>query len=262
MNPIIFNLGFIEVRWYSLLILIAFSIGFLLVKREAKRVGIDITFVMNLCFYLVIVSIIGARLYYVIFEFDQYKNNLIDIFKVWNGGLAIHGGIIAGIIFIFFYCKKYKQNLLKITDIIAPALILGQAIGRWGNFFNSEAFGPKTTLDVLQNLHIPTFIIDGMYIRVNGIYNYYHPTFFYESMWCLIGFIILILIRKYCKIKTGQLTGLYLIFYGIGRFFIESLRQDSLMFLNLKVAQIVSLLMLLIGVILCIIGIKKSKKYN
>lgn len=262
MNPIAFNFGFLEIRWYSLLILIAFFIGFLLVKKEVKRVDENKVFIMDLCFYLVIISIIGARLYYVIFEFDQYKDNLIDIFKVWNGGLAIHGGILAGIMFAFFYCKKHKKDLLKITDIIAPALILGQAIGRWGNFFNSEAFGPKTTINVLQNLHIPNFIIDGMYIRINGVYNYYHPTFFYESLWCLVGFMALMIIRKCKKIKIGQLTGIYFIFYGIGRFFIESLRQDSLMFLNLKVAQIISLIMVFSGILLCIICSKKSKNYN
>lgn len=262
MNPIAISLGSIEIRWYAIFILIAFLLGMLLVKKEIKKLNLDENIIMNLCFYLVIVSIIGARMYYVIFEFDQYKDNLIDIFKVWNGGLAIHGGIIAGIIFTYFYCRKYKINLLQITDVIAPSLILGQAIGRWGNFFNSEAFGSQTTLDTLTQLHLPKFIIDGMYIKVHGVYNYYHPTFFYESLWCLIGFITLLLIRKCKKIKIGQITGFYFIIYGIGRFFIESLRQDSLMFLNLKVAQIVSILMILIGIILCIISTKKSKKYN
>ena len=262
MNPIAITIGNIEIRWYAILILCAFLLGMYLVKKESKRLGINLEIIMNLCFYLVIVSIIGARIYYVLFEFEQYKDNLIDIFKIWNGGLAIHGGIIAGITFSYFYCRKYKLNYLKITDIIAPALIIGQAIGRWGNFFNSEAFGPITTLSTLKSLHIPKFIIDGMYINVHGIYHYYHPTFLYESLWCLIGFVIIMFIRKNKKIKIGQISATYFIIYGIERFFVESLRQDSLMLFNIKVAQLVSIIMIISGIILWIYTIKNSNNYN
>ena len=218
--------------------------------------------IIDLCFYLIILSIIGARIYYVIFEFDEYRNNLIDIFKIWNGGLAIHGGIITGIAFIYFYSKKNKLNILKITDIIAPALILGQAIGRWGNFFNSEAFGSVTTLSTLKCMHIPKFIIEGMYINVNGTYNYYHPTFLYESLWCLLVFIILLIVRRNKKIKIGQITSIYFILYGIERFFFLSLRQDSLRLFNLKIAQIISVIMIILGIILWIASRKKEKYYN
>lgn len=262
MNPIAINLGFIEIRWYAIFILVGFLLGIYMIIREAERVNIDKNKIVDLCFSLILVSLIGARIYYVIFEFDQYKYNLLDIFKIWNGGLAIHGGIIAGIIYIYYYIKKHNLDILKITDIIVPSLILGQAIGRWGNFFNSEAYGSVTTFQTLKSLHIPKFIIDGMYINVYGTYNYYHPTFFYESLWCLIGFIILIIIRKNKKIKIGQITGTYLILYGFERFFVETLRQDSLMFLGLKVAQIVSLIMFIMGIILIIYSSKKLKKYN
>ncbi|MBQ9318601.1 MAG: prolipoprotein diacylglyceryl transferase [Bacilli bacterium] len=264
MNPIAFSLGPFEIRWYALFILSGFLIGMLLIKKEAKRLSIEIAKIMDLCFYLIIVSIIGARIYYVIFEFDSYKNNLLDIFAIWQGGLAIHGGIIAGIIFTYFYCKKKNLCLLQITDLIAPSLILGQAIGRWGNFFNGEAFGPKTTYMFLKNLHLPKFIIDGMYLYspVDNIYAYRHPTFLYESLWCLIGFILLILLRRNKKIKIGQITGIYFIIYGIERFFVESLRQDSLMMFNLKVAQLISIVMIMTGIFLFIYSIKKSKKYN
>ena len=258
MNPIAISLGPLEIRWYALLILSAFLIGIYLIRKEAKRLGENTTQIMDLCFYLILVSIIGARIYYVIFEFSEYKDNLLDIFKIWNGGLAIHGGIIAGILFTYFYTKKKKLNILKITDIIAPALVLGQAIGRWGNFFNQEAYGSQATLETLKNMHIPNFIIEGMHIN----YNYYHPTFLYESLWCLIIFIVLIIIRRNKKIKIGSITGTYFILYGIERFFIEILRQDSLMFLNLKVAQIVSVIMIIIGIILWIYSLKKSKNYN
>ena len=262
MNPIAISIGPFEIRWYAILILSAFLLGIYLIRKESIRVKEDANKIMDLCFYLVLVSIIGARIYYVIFEFSEYKDNLIDIFKIWNGGLAIHGGIIAGILFTYFYTKKKKLNLLKITDIIAPALVLGQAIGRWGNFFNQEAFGPTTTLSTLKNMHIPKFIIDGMHINVYGTYNYYHPTFLYESIWCLLAFIILLIIRRNKKIKIGSITGTYFILYGIERFFIEILRQDSLMFLNLKVARIISLIMIIIGIVLWIFSIKKSKNYN
>ena len=184
-------------------------------------------------------------MYYVIFNFGIYKNNFIEIFRVWNGGLAIHGGIIAGLITLIFYCRKHKIELLKMTDIAAISLILAQAIGRWGNFFNSEAHGPATSLENLQGLKfIPEFIIEGM--QIDGIY--YHPTFFYESLWCLLGFVILIVIRKICThLKDGQLTCIYFMWYGIGRFFIESLRTDSLMIGSFKVAQLVSMTTILIG---------------
>ena len=248
MNPIILDLGFIEIRWYSVLILAAFIIGYLLVSNRCKKEGISSVFIADLCFYLVVFCILGARIYYCLFNLDYYSKNLIDVFKIWEGGLAIHGGIIAGILTIYFYTRKKEISLLKLLDIFAPALVLGQAIGRWGNFFNMEAYGPEVTLSTLKNLHIPQFIIDGMYIdRV-----YHHPTFLYESIGCLIIFILIILLRNIKRIKTGQIASLYFIFYGIIRFLIESLRQDSLMFFNLKVAQVISILMIIIGLYLFI----------
>ena len=252
MNPVFINLGPLEIRWYSVLILTAFLIGYFLVVNRCKKKNIPIDIITDLCFYLVIVCILGARLYYCLFEFNSYKDNLLDILKIWEGGLAIHGGIIAGIIFIYFYTKKKKLKLLEILDIIAPALVLGQAIGRWGNFFNQEAFGPIVDVSFLKMLHLPRFIIDGMYIKVNGTYSYHHPTFLYESFGCLLIFIIIMIIRNSKKIKDGQISGIYLILYGIIRFFIESLRQDSLMILNLKVAKLVSLIMIFIGLFLII----------
>ena len=248
MNPILLDLGFIEVRWYSVLILVAFAMGYLLVLSRCKKEGISSVFVTDLCFYLVIFCILGARLYYCLFNLNYYSKNVFDIFKIWEGGLAIHGGIIAGVITLCFYSKKKDISILKLLDIFAPALVLGQAIGRWGNFFNMEAYGPEVALSTLKNLHIPKFIIDGMYIdRV-----YHHPTFLYESIGCLIIFIVIMLIRNLKCIKTGQITSIYFISYGIIRFLIESLRQDSLMLFNIKVAQLISVLMIIIGLYLFI----------
>ena len=137
------------------------------------------------------------------------------------------------------------------------SLVIGQALGRWGNFFNSEAHGPVTTVTHLHNIHLPNFVIEGMYI--NG--NYYIPTFFYESLWCLIGFIMLLLIRRSNKIKIGQLTSIYLVWYGLIRIFIEKMRTDSLMLGNLKMAQLVSILMIIVGIIM-FIKLKNNLKYN
>ncbi len=257
MKPII-DLGIIEVHWYSILIFIAILLGSNLAIKEAKRHGYEEDFIVNLLFLGVIVGIIGARVYYVIFNFDYYKDNLIEMFKVWNGGLAIHGGIIFGLITVAIICYKKKVNLLKILDYLVVGLIIAQAIGRWGNFFNGEAHGAITSLSYLESMHLPQFIIDGMYI--NG--NYYVPTFLYESIWCLIGFVIMLIIRRKKFMKVGYLTSFYLVWYGIERFFVEGMRTDSLMFFSLRVAQIVSILMVVIGIIIFIYSLKKTKKYE
>ena len=254
MNPMLLDLGFIQIRWYSVLILLAFVIGYFLVINKCKKKGISTTQISDMCFYLIIICILGARIYYCLFNLDNY-NNIIQMLKIWEGGLAIHGGLIAGIIFIYFYTKKKKISLLDVLDIFAPALVLGQAIGRWGNFFNGEAFGPVTSLTTLKSLNIPSFIIDGMYID----HSYHHPTFLYESISCFIIFIILMIVRNLKTIKPGQIAAIYFIFYGIIRFFIESLRQDSLMIFNVKVAQLVSIIMIIVGLYLFIRPYIRSK---
>ena len=257
MDPII-NIGFISIHWYSVFIFIAILIGSNLAIKEAKRHGFEEDFVVNLLFWGVIFGIIGARLYYVIFNFDYYRYNLLEIFKVWNGGLAIHGGILAGFITIALICYRKKVNLIKILDYLVVGLILAQAIGRWGNFFNGEAHGIAVSLSYLESLRLPQFIIDGM--NIGG--NYYIPTFLYESIWCLIGFVIMIILRRKKFMRVGYLTSFYLVWYGIERFFVEGMRTDSLMFFSLRIAQIVSLIMIFIGIILFIYSFKNSKKYE
>ena len=255
MNPVIISIGNFELRWYSVILLIAFLVSTYIINKETKRFDIDKNFIFNLLFWTLIIGIIGARIYYVIFNYDYYGNNIIEILKIWNGGLAIHGGIIAGLLTIIAYTKKYKLRTVRYLDFIVPGLIIGQAIGRWGNFFNSEAHGVGTSLQHLKALHIPKFIINGM--KINGVY--YTPTFLYESILCLIGFIIICIIRrnKYTKVATP--TALYLIIYGIIRFFIERTRTDSLMLLGFKVAMIVSFIMVVVGIIILIINNKKGK---
>lgn len=258
MKQVAFSLGPFSITWYSVCILLGIIVATIIIEKEAKKYNISRSFVMNLIFWCVIYGIIGARIYYVIFNLDYYSSYPLEIVKIWNGGLAIHGGIIAGVITLIFYCKKYNINVLRMTDISVVGLIIAQSIGRWGNFFNMEAHGGVVTKSFLENIHIPNFIIDGMYI--NG--NYYHPTFLYESFFCLLGFLILILVRKFKNIKMGNITCLYLIWYGIIRFFIESLRTDSLMIGNLKMAQLVSCLMIILGIIMFIITIIKNDYYH
>ena len=263
MNPEMFSIGNISVRWYSFLILVGIILAIFLAEKEAKKFKYDKDFIFDLAFWIIIFGIIGARLYYVIFNFELYKNDLLGIFKVWNGGLAIHGGIIVGLITLLVYCKIKGVKPLRVTDIAVPSLIIAQAIGRWGNFFNGEAHGPVTTLANLKELFIPQFIIDGM--NIGGVY--YHPTFLYESLWCVLGFIILLIVRKFYKsLKCGQLTCIYLMWYGAGRLVIESLRTDSLMLGNLKVAQLVSIGMIVVGVLfflyLCFNRLRKGKYYD
>lgn len=255
MNPIAFQIGPFSIKWYSLMILLGVIAGIGLLLKEGKKYNYPKDFLFNLCFWAIIFGFIGARIYYVLFNFDIYKNDPVSIFKIWEGGLAIHGGLIAGFITIYFYCKKYNVRLLKITDMAVPGILLAQSIGRWGNFFNMEAHGGAVLRSTLENLHLPEFIINGM--NINGVY--YHPTFFYESLWCLLGFIIFILLKHYKYLKVGSLTFSYLCFYSVGRFVIETLRTDSLMIGGFKVAQILSIILFIIGIIGLMLETRKGK---
>ncbi len=255
MNRVAFNIFGFNVYYYSLCILLGVIVAYILITREGKKQGLPKEFISDLIFYTLIIGILGARVYYCVFNLDYYLANPSEILKIYNGGLAIHGGVIAGLIFVYFYTKKKNVSFIKILDIVAPAVIIAQSFGRWGNFFNQEAHGGITTYQNLKNMHIPEFIINGMHIEG----KYYYPTFFFESIWCLIGFIILMIARKNKNLRKGFQIGFYFIWYGIGRFFIETLRTDSLMFFNLKIAQIVSLIGIIIGII--IIVTNRNKKY-
>ncbi len=261
MRAILFEFGPIQIYWYSFILMIGVLVGGLIAINEAKKWEIPEDFMINLFFFLIPISLLGARLYFVAFNWSYYSNNLIEILKVWEGGMGIHGGIIFGLLWVIIYSKKYKVNTLRLLDILAVGFIIAQAIGRWGNFFNQEAYGAATTLTNLQKLRIPDFIIDKMLI--NG--TYYHPTFLYESVLCLIGFIVLLIVRRLKYIKIGQIISLYFIWYGTIRFFIEGLRLDSLMLKNFKMAQIVSIVMIVTGIIMFIIcgrGSKLDRRYN
>lgn len=259
MNPEMFSIGSFSLRWYSFFILAGIMLGLIIAAFEEKRKGFPKDFVIDLGFWLILAGIVGARAYYVLFNLDYYIKEPLQVFATWNGGLAIHGGIIGGLIALIIFCKKKKVEVIRACDLAVPSLIIAQAIGRWGNFFNSEAHGPLTTLAYLKDMNIPNFVIKGMYI--NG--NYYIPTFYYESLWCILGFIILMVLRYVLKKHNkGILTSVYLIWYGIGRVYIESLRTDSLMLGNIKIAQLVSILSIVVGIIVLILSIIRYCKDN
>lgn len=254
-DPVALRLGNLEIRWYALIIVTGIILAIYLASKEAVKVGLKEDDVVDFMLWGLPMSIIGARLYYVIFELPYYLAHPLEIFAIWNGGLAIYGGLIAGGLTLFFYCRYNFINFWKFLDVTGPSIILAQAIGRWGNFMNHEAYGPDTTKEFLQKLHLPHFIIENMYIE--GIYR--TPTFLYESVWNVLGFIVLILLRrKNYLLKQGEVFLGYVIWYSFGRFFIEGMRTDSLYLVgNLRVSQLLSLLLFFGGIALVIFRRKK-----
>ncbi|MGN8913434.1 prolipoprotein diacylglyceryl transferase [Anaerofustis butyriciformans] len=251
-NPIAFSIFGIEIRWYAICILTGIVLALLVGSRTLKKLGIDTDIIYDYLIVCLPLGIIGARLYYVLFEWSYYSNHLSDIYKIWNGGLAIHGGLIGAFIGIYLVSRSKKLNVLFILDIVAPCFLLAQSIGRWGNFFNMEAHGVQTTLPWAINVIDP--VLGSIMV---------HPTFLYESIWDFLGFLLLyFIIDKKFKKYDGELICSYFIYYSIGRFFIEGLRTDSLMIFGLRTAQIVSLALIIIGIVGIIIIRKTHKKEN
>jgi phosphatidylglycerol---prolipoprotein diacylglyceryl transferase len=211
---------------------------------------------MDLMLWAIPIAILSARLYYVIFEWNYYSQNPGEIIAIWNGGLAIHGALIGGVITAIVFTKKRQVSFWQLVDIAAPSIILGQAIGRWGNFINQEAHGGEVTRAFLENLQLPEFIINQMYI--NGAY--YHPTFLYESIWNFVGFILLMLLRK-VNLRRGEMFLSYVIWYSVGRFFIEGMRTDSLMLTeSLRMAQTISAVLIIAAVVVLLY--RRAKGYS
>lgn len=238
----------LNIYWYGVIIAFGLILAFIYATKEAEKKGITQDDLLNLFIIALPCAIVGARLYYVIFSFDDYKNNLIEIFNIRAGGIAIYGAIIGASLAVFLYCRKKKVDIFKVLDIFAVGLLIGQAIGRWGNFVNGEAFGGTTS-----SLFAMTIISDGKTIAQNV-----HPTFLYESMWNLLGLIILLLYKRK-QVFKGELFSLYMFWYGLGRFLIEGLRADSLYFGPFRVSQIISLILLLAGAYITVKGRKKAK---
>ncbi|MCH4352132.1 prolipoprotein diacylglyceryl transferase [Staphylococcus haemolyticus] len=245
--PTAFSIGPLSIKWYGIIIAVGILIGYFIAQESLKYVGLHKDTLVDVIFYSAIFGFITARIYFVIFQWPYYAQNPFEIPMIWHGGIAIHGGLLGGFITGIIVCKIKNLNPFQIGDIVAPSIILAQGIGRWGNFMNHEAHGGPVSRTFLENLHIPEFIIRNMYIE--GIY--YHPTFLYESIWDILGFIILITIRKH--LRVGETFTLYLIWYSIGRFFVEGLRTDSLMLTShIRVAQLVSVILIIIGLVILI----------
>lgn len=254
-DPIAVSLGPIQIHWYGVIIGVGIALALFIAMREGERRGLHKDIFPDLMLWAIPIAILSARIYYVAFEWDYYSQHPGDIIKIWNGGIAIHGALIGSVITAIVFSRNKDISFWKLADIAAPSIILGQAIGRWGNFINQEAHGGEVTRSFLEGLFLPEFIIDQMYI--NGAY--YHPTFLYESIWNLIGFVLLMSLRR-VNLRQGEIFLSYVIWYSIGRFFVEGMRTDSLMLTEtLRIAQTIS-----IGLIVLAVGLivyRRAKGY-
>ena len=252
LSPVAFTLLGREIYWYGIIIGFGVISGLALSYMEAKRTGQNPETYLDFVLYALIFAVIGARLYYVAFEWEDYRNDLWRIFALREGGLAIYGGIIAGVITAYIFTKKRKINFWLFADTAAPSLLLGQMIGRYGNFFNREAFGGYTeglfamrylkeqVKGVFPSVFAQSVWVDGLeYVQV-------HPTFLYESLWNLGIFIILMIVKRKKKFN-GQIFGLYLLGYAVGRFWIEALRVDQLKIGMFAISQILSAILVFVA---------------
>lgn len=255
-DPIAFSLGGLSVHWYGVIIASAVLLAIFLGTNESEKRGIKGDDIIDMMLWALPISIIGARIYYVIFEWRYYIQHPAEIIAIWNGGIAIYGGLIAGGLTVYWFTKKRGLPFWLVLDIAAPSVIIAQAIGRWGNFVNQEAHGEATTKAFLEGLHIPDFIVNNM--NIEGVY--YQPTFLYESLWNVLGFILLLILRRRKNLlKRGEVALSYVLWYSFGRFFIEGLRTDSLMLAQtIRVSQLLSIL-LFVGAIL--LWVYRRKKY-
>ncbi|MFC4404920.1 prolipoprotein diacylglyceryl transferase [Gracilibacillus xinjiangensis] len=257
LDPVFLWIGSLPIYWYGVIIATGAFLGLWVATREADRLGVKKDYIVDLVVYAIPIAILSARIYYVIFEWHRYSDGpWWKIFAVWEGGIAIHGALIGAVITAIIYTRIRKLSFWQIADILAPSLILGQAIGRWGNFMNQEAHGGPISETTYNNFHqyLPDFIMNQMCI--DG--TIYHPTFLYESLWNIIGFIILILLRK-LPLRRGEMFLTYMTYYSIGRFFIEGMRTDSLYIVGpLRTAQVLSIILVVIAIILVIYRRKKG----
>lgn len=249
----LFDKNGIAIHWYGIIIAFGLILGVVLGLREAKRRGYRSDMILDLMLLAIPICIVCARLYYVIFTWNTYANDLSKVFAVWEGGLAIYGAVIGGVIAALIFYKWRKVPMGEVLDIAAPSLIIGQAIGRWGNFVNQEAFGNLVTNPANQWFPYSVYI--------DRLGEWHQATFFYESMWNLLTFAILIILRKRIKVRGG-IFALYLVLYGIGRFYIESLRTDSLMAGDVRVSQWLSAILVVCGIAFLIIMSRKKKEYK
>ena len=227
LDPVALRLGPITVHWYGIILGLGALAGLALAVREGKRFGIAPDFFMDMLLIGVPSAVIAARIYYVAFRWHDYRHDFLSVFKIWEGGIAIYGALIGAVLSGWLYVRYKGYPFWRIADIAAPSLIVGQAIGRWGNFVNQEAYGgPVTEAFLRDGLHLPNFIVEQMLI--DGVYR--HPTFLYESVWNFAGLLLLFALRRMPFVRAGEVFLGYFLWYSIGRFFIEGLRTDSLAF--------------------------------
>ena len=264
-----FSVFGVDIAWYGIIICFGLILGVLYSIFRAKRnEGIKTDTVIDLAFFLVVFGVIGARLYYVIFKFGDYiktkpdgsfdlGKTLLAMVNIREGGLAIYGAIIAGFLTILVFSKIKKISFLKILDFVSPAVMIGQIIGRWGNFMNAEAFGYETELPWRMGIHISASSDPETLVEMSV--KYVHPTFLYESIWNLIGFLIINAVYKKKKFD-GQIFFMYIAWYGLGRAFIEGLRTDSLMLGPIRISQLIGALAFLVGLVLLIVFAKNTRR--
>lgn len=235
-DRVAFTLGPLTVYWYGVLITSAVVIGYLLARREQRRVGLPQDTMLDIFFYIVPLAVVCARVYYVVFSWDSFRDNPLDVFKITKGGIAIYGAVLGGILGAFIFSRRRRLPMSRLMDMLTPSLVLGQAIGRWGNFFNQEAFGELITEPALQ------FFPVGVYIQALGEWHY--ATFFYESMWCFVVFAVLMATRRRYT-HTGDVLAWYAALYGAERAIVEGMRTDSLYLGQVRMSQLLSMLMVL-----------------
>ncbi|WP_161879264.1 prolipoprotein diacylglyceryl transferase [Alkalibacterium sp. MB6] len=249
-DPVAISIGPIKIYWYGIIIALAMLIGISLATKEAQKLGLEEDTMVDMALWAIPIGFIGARLYYVLFKWDYYIQNPSEIIAIWNGGIAIYGGLIAGGLAVYWFARRKKMTLTLLLDILAPSVLLAQSIGRWGNFINQEAHGGAVSRQFLETLYLPEFIIEQM--NING--TYYHPTFLYESLWSLLGFILLIILRNQKGLlRRGEVALSYVIWYSFGRFFIEGMRTDSLWIGDImRASQVLSLVLFISAIVLWI----------
>ena len=249
-DPVAISIGPIKIYWYGIIIALAMLIGISLATKEAQKLGLEEDTMVDMALWAIPIGFIGARLYYVLFKWDYYIQNPSEIIAIWNGGIAIYGGLIAGGLAVYWFARRKKMTLTLLLDILAPSVLLAQSIGRWGNFINQEAHGGAVSRQFLETLYLPEFIIEHM--NING--TYYYPTFLYESLWSLLGFILLIILRNQKGLlRRGEVALSYVIWYSFGRFFIEGMRTDSLWIGDImRVSQMLSLVLFISAILLLV----------
>ncbi len=260
------SIGSLSVTWYGILITLGIILAMVFATTQAKKFGVVSDKLIDVALFGVVGGILGARLYYVAFSWDSYKNDLASIFKTWEGGLAIYGGLIGAILVGIVVVKVNKMKLLPTLDIASLGFLIGQSIGRWGNFVNVEAFGSNTTLPWgMTSARITSYLSDASNIEALNKLGVtvdatapVHPCFLYESLWCALGFLVLFLYSKHRKFD-GEIFLMYTAWYGLGRSVIEGLRTDSLLIGSIRVSQLLAILLVVVAIVI-LISVRSKKK--